>query len=191
MIRNISFICIYDRLFIITVTKLHILQFCGKCSMTAVIGPVGIQYTNLRHGRISLFFLFKVILDMLEIFEGHSQIQRTVKFMKSVFRHFVKSFKNADIRRIFELCHQSLWFFHTSFPGIHRVDAVALNRLKLRIIYLSFNHISGCGTDNWLLIFFQELYTLYGRICSLVKLPRQILYGKYLCTFRHREFFFI
>ena len=34
--------------------------------MTAVIGPVGIQHTDLGHGRITLLFVLKVILDMLE-----------------------------------------------------------------------------------------------------------------------------
>ena len=32
--------------------------------MTAVIRPVGIQNTDLGHGRITVFFGFEVILDM-------------------------------------------------------------------------------------------------------------------------------
>ena len=43
--------------------------------MTAVIRPVGIKYSDLCHGRITFFFVFEVVLDVLEILEGHRKIQ--------------------------------------------------------------------------------------------------------------------
>ena len=58
--------------------------------MTAVIGPVGIQHTDLGHGRITLLFVLKIILDMLEILEGHSQIQGTIQFFKYVLIHIAE-----------------------------------------------------------------------------------------------------
>ena len=47
--------------------------------MTAVIGPVGIQHTDFGHGRISLLFIFKVIVDMLKILERHRKVQGIVE----------------------------------------------------------------------------------------------------------------
>ena len=47
--------------------------------MTAVVEPVGIQHTDLRHGRISLFLACKILLDMLEILQGHRKTKRIVQ----------------------------------------------------------------------------------------------------------------
>ena len=47
--------------------------------MTAMVGPVGIQYADLSHGRISMLLALEIILDMLEIPEGHGQVQGTVQ----------------------------------------------------------------------------------------------------------------
>ena len=46
---QILFVCIFNRFSVIPVSKPHILQFSGKCRMTAVIGPVSIQHTDFRH----------------------------------------------------------------------------------------------------------------------------------------------
>ena len=61
--------------FVVTFIELHVCKFCGECGMTAVIRPVSIQYTDLCHGRITFFFILKVILNVLEILEGHRKIQ--------------------------------------------------------------------------------------------------------------------
>ena len=50
-----------------------------KCGMTAVIGPVGIQHADLRHGRITVLFSSEIVLDMLEILEGHGKAEGIVK----------------------------------------------------------------------------------------------------------------
>ena len=43
--------------------------------MTAVIRPVCIKYTDLCHSRIAVLIFYKIILNVLEILECHSQIQ--------------------------------------------------------------------------------------------------------------------
>ena len=47
--------------------------------MTAVIGPVGIEYADLGHGWISFFLAAEVILDMQEVFEGHGQSEGIIQ----------------------------------------------------------------------------------------------------------------
>ena len=54
----------FDGRTIITLPKLHICQLCGEGGMTAVVRPVCIQHSDFRHGRISLFILFKILLNM-------------------------------------------------------------------------------------------------------------------------------
>ncbi len=42
--------------------------------MAAVVGPVRIQYADLRHGRIAFFLMFKVIAYMKKILKRHGKI---------------------------------------------------------------------------------------------------------------------
>ena len=146
--------------------------------MTAVIRPVSIQYPDLGHRRISLLFVLKVILDMKKILKSHSQVQRSIKLFQLLLFHVFKAVKNLYILRLFKFRHQSLRFRRVCLSGIHWVDAVVLNRFQLFIGNISFDHISGCGTDDRLLVLFQELDTLNCRVCSLIKLSRQIFHGK-------------
>ena len=39
-----------------------------------MVGPVGIQHTDLGHGRVAVLLACIIILDMLKIAERHSQI---------------------------------------------------------------------------------------------------------------------
>ena len=48
--------------------------------MTAVIGPIGIQYTDLGYGRITFFLTLEVILDVKKILERHGEVQRVIQF---------------------------------------------------------------------------------------------------------------
>ena len=108
--------------------------------MTAVIGPVRIQYTNLCHGWISFLFVFKIILDMLEILKCHSQIQRSVQFFQSCFFHIDKTIKDFNIFRFFKFCYQSLRFYQSCLTGIHRVDTVIFDCCEFFVRDISFNH---------------------------------------------------
>ena len=143
-----------------------------------MIGPVSIQHPDLCHRRISLLFVLKVILDMKEILEGHGQVQRSIKLFQLLLFHVFKAVKNLYILRLFKFCHQSLRFRRICLSGIHRVNAVVLNRFQLFIGNISLDHIGCCGTDDRLLVLFQELDTLNCRVCSLIKLSRQIFHGK-------------
>ena len=49
--------------------------------MAAVIGPVGIKYADLRHGRITFFIVLKIILNMEEIFKCHGKTKRVIKLL--------------------------------------------------------------------------------------------------------------
>ena len=55
-----------------------------------MIGPVGIQHTDLCHRRISFLFVFKIILNMQEIFECHRKVQRIIELFQRRFVHVDK-----------------------------------------------------------------------------------------------------
>ena len=67
---------------VIAVRKAYIFKLCGKGSMAAVIRPISIQHTDLRHRRIPVLFLLIIILDMKEVLKGHGQVQGAVKSLQ-------------------------------------------------------------------------------------------------------------
>ena len=74
MVSDILLIGFLNGCTIISVFEFYILKLRREGGMTAVIGPVGIQHTDLGHERVTVLLTSEVILDMLEILEGHSQI---------------------------------------------------------------------------------------------------------------------
>ncbi len=147
--------------------------------MTAMVRPVGIQYTNLCHGRVSVFFPCKIILNMQEIFKGHSQIQRIIQCLQRSLIHLCKSVKYQYICRLLKLCDQSVRNGVGCFSGVYRIDAVLLHYGNLCLCQLSGNHISGSRTNDGIFLLIQQLHALLCGICSLVKLTRQVFYRKY------------
>ena len=122
--------------------------------MTAMIRPVSIQYTDFCHGRITFFFVFIIILNVKEIFKGHSKIQRSIQFFKLIFWHISKAFKNLYIFWFLKICHQCFRFFCFCFSGIYWVDAMCFDRFQLFKRNISFNHVCSCRADDRILILF-------------------------------------
>ena len=68
--------------------------------MTTMIRPVGIQYADFRHGRITLLVISEIILNVFKITERHGKIQGGIKLLKLCLRHGHKTIKNSNIRRL-------------------------------------------------------------------------------------------
>ena len=109
-----------------------------------MIRPIGIQNTDLCHGRIAFLFISEIILDMLEVLKCHGEVQRRVQLLQISLSHILESVKNLHILRIREYCYQCFRLLKTCLTGIHRVDAVMFDRLKLCICNVSFDYISSC-----------------------------------------------
>ena len=80
-IRQILLIGLLDRLPVIALRKAYVRKLRGEGRVAAVIGPVGVQHPDLRHGRIPLLLIPEIILDVQEILEGHGQVQRSVQLL--------------------------------------------------------------------------------------------------------------
>ena len=174
---------------VIALTEFHVLQLGGEGGMAAVIRPVGIQHADFRHGRISFFFPGKIVLDMLEILEGHCQAQRGIQSLQLLLGQILETVKNFHIRGFFKHGFQRFRLYHIRFPGIHRVDAVCLYSVKLVIRQLSGNQIGYRRPDDRLFLFVQKLHALQGRIRSLVKLSGQKFHGKNSSVLRNLNLF--
>ena len=170
---------------VIALTELHIGQLRGEGGVTAVIGPIGIQNTDLRHGGVSLLLIVKVLLNVFEILKGHCQRKRIVQLLKLCLFHGDKAIKHGNICGFIKLCDQGIGLLAANLPGIHGVDTVCLDSGKFFVSNITQNHIGDSGANHRLFILFQESHALYCRVCSLIELTGQELYGKHSCILRN------
>ena len=152
-VRKIFLICFFHRLFPVTILKCNLCKLCRESGMAAVIRPIGIQNPNLCHGRISLFLIFKILLNMKKILKGHRQIQRTIQLLKRFLLHLHKSVKNCHICRLFKFRYQSFGLLHICLPRIHGINTVTLNARKLLLCDHSLYHIGDSRANHWCLFF--------------------------------------
>ncbi len=199
-LKDLAVICkilpvsLFHRFPVIPLSKGHLRKFCGKGGMTAVVRPVGIKDTDLRHGRIPVFLLFKIGSDMQEILKSHGKPQGIIQFLEIALLHIPEAVKNLHIFRLVIILHQSLRLLKSGLPGINRIDTVRLNPLEFFLRndpVPSLNHVCCCRPDDRLLIFINKLHALYGRIRTLVKLSRKIFHGEHPAGICHRKFLLI
>ena len=159
--------------------------------MTAVIGPVGIQHTDLSHGRIAMLLTAEVILNMEEVLKCHGKAQGIIQLLQSSLVQCREAVKDLHILRLGEFHHQCLRLGLVRDPGIHRIHHVILDILLCLIGQFTGYHIGNSGTDDGQRVLIQQADTLLGRICTLVKLARKILGGEYEIALFLRELLFI
>ena len=147
--------------------------------MTAVVGPIGVKHADFGHRRVTLLLALEVILNELEIVEGHGQIQGIVKALKIGFLHRREAVKDCNIGRNRELRNQSLGLRLVGSSRIHGVDAVVYDAFEFGVADFARQNIGRGGTDDGLLGLSKKLYALLRGVGSLVELPRQVLNGEY------------
>ena len=119
-----------------------------------MVRPIGIQHTDLRHGRIAFFVIPEICLNMQKVLEGHGQGKRTVQFPELFLLHPCKAVQYDHIRRLVENIDQGIRLFPARLPGIHGVNAVCLYSVKFLVRDITQNHIGDRGADDGLLILF-------------------------------------
>ena len=145
---QIALIGLFDGLAVIAVLKRHVLQLRGEGGVAAVVGPVGIQHPDLRHGRIPVLFARKIILDVRKIPEGHRQSQRIVQRLQLRLRKVCKTDQDLHVRGLLINGFQRIRLHHARLSGIHRVDAVGFDLRKFLIGEASRDQIGGRRADD-------------------------------------------
>ena len=138
--------------------------------MTTVIRPIGIENADLRHGRIALFVVLEIILNMLEILEGHRQTKGIIEIPKVLFGHVGETIEDRYVCRIIKLRDQGLRLLHACLPRIHGVDAISFDLCEFLFRYVTLDHVGNGRANNGVFILIEELNTLYCGICSLIEL---------------------
>ena len=168
----------FDRCRVITVAEFYIFQFGREGRVTAVIGPVGVEHTDLGERGISLLISGIIILDEEEVLECHREIQRIIELSERRLIHGNESVKHLDIRGLREIHDKRVRLCHRCFAGIDRIDAMVTDDVQIGVTHISLNDVRRCRTDHRLLVALQESDALHGGISPLIELSRKIFYGK-------------
>ena len=161
-------------------------QACGECRMTAVIGPVRIEYADFSDSRISLFFITEVVTDHDEIVMAHGKSHGCDEFVKALVVEACQPFNGRNRFRIFNRQIERLGWFKACFPGFDRVHeelhdlfTVAFNEIAIECINERAAYACAVFAGN-------DGKALFSGICSLVILAWQEFYADDKVSLRER-----
>ncbi len=174
-----------------TVLELDIFEFCGESGVSAVVRPVGIQHADLGDGGIAVLGIAEIGLNELEIRPGHGKTQGGIQFFQRAVIHGGKSVEDLHIIRFGIFGLQGGGLFHSRFAGIHGVDAVGLDAVKVLSGQVTLKQIGDRRAHHRFLLFIEKLQALLSAVCALVKLTGKGLYGKQAGPFGDLNIFFI
>ena len=159
--------------------------------MTAVVGPVCIQYANLGHRWFPMLLVAKIGTNPKKILIGHCQIQRFIQLLKGPVIHLQKTLHQGNLRRLFIYLLQGIRFLFLCDSGIHRVHDIRFHCMNLFFRQSPVEKIGHSRPHDRFLILLQEPKTLDGRVRSLIELSRQGFHTKNMHSFRDFQFFLI
>ena len=191
-VREIHLKCILQRLPHIAFFEVDLFQLCLECRVTAMIGPVCIEHTDLRDGRISLLLVPIVLADEQEVLVCHGQIQRVVEYLKIIQRHGSEALEFSDICRFRIIRSQCFRLHLIGDAGVYRIDAVVLDFCKIFIGNITDDHICGSGVNSRRFLLIEETDALLGGVGSLIELSGQIFYREdTICALSFRKLLFV
>ena len=151
----------------------YFVKDCVECCMTAVVRPVCVNHTQFCKCRIAFFLVFEVILTESQVICVHSKTVLFDKIAKSCFIHIYKAFNNRCFFWQWVDCFQCFWFFKGSQTGFNRVDDMFLDFFQFFFCNVAIKFDNTGVFNSWSVAACYKLYTLLGRVCTLVKLTWQ------------------
>ena len=163
------------------VLKLHAVDNSSERGMTAVVGPISVDHSDLGYCGISLL-ADKILLTEDDIVNIHC---KSVFFYKVLKSRSVKSDKSVE--RLY-LCGNIIFYLErfgkleSRLSRFNGVDDVFFDLRNILLRKIAVKNVHLCGAHCRTVALRDDLDTLRRRICSLVKLTGQIFNGKGICS---------
>ena len=149
-----------------------------KRRVAAMIRPIRIDDAQLRDRRGAPFRIAEIGLTEGEVFQTHRKTIRRMEGSELFSRQAIKGIEHFDIRRLIGEKGEGIRFFKRCLTAFDRVDNVALNLIKERIIDMADEDVDERRANLRPLLCRDELDALRRTVCPLVKLTGQILHRK-------------
>ena len=169
---------ILEGLLHVALAELNFFKLGLERRVTAVVGPVCVEYADLSDRGVALLLVLEIFADELEVRECHRKIQGIIQLLELSEIHGAEICKNLNILRLRIDSSECLRHGLIRLTGVDRIDSVLHELLKVLIGDLTDEHIGRRGMDTGILLLIQEADALLCGVRSLVKLARQVLDGK-------------
>ena len=151
---------------------------CEECGMAAVIGPIGIDHSDLGERRIAPFPL-EICLTERHVVGVHGEVILLHEVRKPFLVKLQKSRQRGDFgrnrMRNFQRCGNG----ERCLSALHGVDDILFDRLEFILGEYAVDGIHLCRADDGARLHGDELNALRRRVCALIELPGKILHGKH------------
>ena len=159
--------------------------------MPAMVRPIGIDHTKLRHRRVPVLGIPKIFLAKGQILQGHGEAHRPVIVFQFLAVPAYKALYPSHIRRNLRLHVKAFRLIQGSDSGFHRVHQIGLDFLKLLVGNIPLDSHHPGGQHLRALPLGQQLDALSGGIGPLVVLAGQIFHSEHPVALRRRKFLII
>ena len=145
----------------------------GESGVTAVVGPVGIEHTDLSHGRISLLFITEIVTDHRHVIMAHGKTHVSDQGIDPCIIQLADAIHNGYCLRVFDGKIQCFCRSETGFTGLHRIHKEFQDLLAVAFCEMSIKGVDQRTTHARAIFSGDNGETLLCRVRSLVILPRQ------------------
>ena len=145
----------------------------GESGVTAVVGPVGIEHTDLCHGRISLLFIAEIVTDHRHVIMAHGKAHVGDQGIDPCIIQLADALDNGYCLRVFDGKIQRFRRSETCFTGLHRIHKEFQDLLAVAFCEMSIKGVDQRTTHTCAIFSGDNGQTLLCRVRSLVILSRQ------------------
>ena len=143
-----------------------------------MIGPVGVQNTDLGDGGIALLFVAEILLTEGNVIRVHGKAVAADKVLQSGTVQRAEAVQNGDFGGNLIPDLKGFRFFQRGFARFHRVDDILFNLRKLGIRKGAVERVHSGGADERALPLGENLDALGRGVRALVKLSGEVFHGK-------------
>ena len=158
-----------------TRNDVHILDLCHEGSVTAMVGPIGIQHANFSNSRLTMLFV-EIFLAPQQILKAHGQAHVLAQCFGLVLSHSQEASYALHLFRLLAGANQCLGLSLLGLTCFNRVDAISLDFSNILSAQLALQHIDLGSSHHGALLLGNQLNALLGKILALVVLAGQQLY---------------
>ena len=157
---------------VITLGNLHFIHRRSKGGMTAVVGPICINYSKFCNGRRTLFRIPEVNLAERHVRQTHGKALGLPKILQSFDIQIIEVFQHFNISRLLVFTNQGFRLLQAGLTAFHLVDAVILYFAKGFSVHITDNDDNLGHPDFRAFLLGNQLHALGCRVRRLVILPR-------------------
>ncbi len=156
----------------------HRVELRAERGVAAVVGPIGVDHTDLGDGRVASLLL-EIPAAELEVGHIHRQTAVRDETLHLLGLHRAEPVDHLDLAREGHLRGERVFHLEARLARFDRIDHVMFHRVHIGCVQRAVKCVDGRGAHGRAFALADELDALARRIGALVKLAGQVLHGEH------------